>query len=61
MGDAAARRDPVSGVHYRSEHWTSAAEQAARVACDILGSPPPAPPPPVPDTWSFRPNWSDHT
>lgn len=50
VGDAAAWRDPVSGVHYRSEHWTSAAEQAARVASDILGIPPSAPAPPY--VWS---------
>jgi NADPH-dependent 2,4-dienoyl-CoA reductase/sulfur reductase-like enzyme len=41
VGDAAAWRDPVTGSRHRSEHWTSTAEQAARVACGILGSQPP--------------------
>jgi NADPH-dependent 2,4-dienoyl-CoA reductase/sulfur reductase-like enzyme len=50
LGDAAAWRDPDAGGHHRSEHWTSAIEQARKVACDILGSQPPATPPPY--VWS---------
>lgn len=38
VGDAAAWQDPVRGKRHRSEHWTSATEQAAAVARDILGA-----------------------
>ena len=50
LGDAAAWYDPDAGGHHRSEHWTSAIEQAKKVACGILGTPPPATPPPY--VWS---------
>ncbi|MGH3246639.1 MAG: NAD(P)/FAD-dependent oxidoreductase, partial [Trebonia sp.] len=50
LGDAAAWHDPEAGGQHRSEHWTSAIEQARKVACDILGSQPPATPPPY--VWS---------
>jgi NADPH-dependent 2,4-dienoyl-CoA reductase/sulfur reductase-like enzyme len=36
VGDAAAWWDPDAGAHRRGEHWTSAVDQATRVACDIL-------------------------
>ncbi|MEW2622496.1 FAD-dependent oxidoreductase [Streptomyces sp. NPDC048106] len=41
VGDAAAWADPATGRHRREEHWTSAVEQAGRVACGILGTAPP--------------------
>jgi len=50
VGDAAAWDDPVHGGRHRHEHWTSAGDQAAVVARDILGAPPP--PPAVPYCWS---------
>jgi NADPH-dependent 2,4-dienoyl-CoA reductase/sulfur reductase-like enzyme len=37
VGDAAAWLDPVTGVHQRTEHWTTTTEQAALVARGILG------------------------
>jgi NADPH-dependent 2,4-dienoyl-CoA reductase/sulfur reductase-like enzyme len=50
VGDVAAWADPVHGDRFRHEHWTSAVDQAATVARDILGEPPP--PAPVPYFWS---------
>lgn len=50
VGDVAAWADPVHGDRHRHEHWTSAGDQAASVARDILGEPPP--PAPVPYFWS---------
>jgi NADPH-dependent 2,4-dienoyl-CoA reductase/sulfur reductase-like enzyme len=41
VGDVAAWYDPVHGDRPRIEHWTSAADQAAVVARDILTAPPP--------------------
>lgn len=40
VGDAAAWRDPETGRHHRSEHWTAAIEHAAKVAAGIIGSEP---------------------
>jgi NADPH-dependent 2,4-dienoyl-CoA reductase/sulfur reductase-like enzyme len=50
VGDVALWEDPVLGGHHRHEHWTSAGDQAAVVARDILGATPPAPA--VPYFWS---------
>jgi NADPH-dependent 2,4-dienoyl-CoA reductase/sulfur reductase-like enzyme len=50
VGDVAAWDDPVHGVRHRHEHWTSAGDQAAVVARDVLAAPPP--PPAVPYCWS---------
>jgi 3-phenylpropionate/trans-cinnamate dioxygenase ferredoxin reductase subunit len=50
VGDVAAWDDPVHGDRHRHEHWTSAGDQAAVVARDVLGAPPP--PPTVPYCWS---------
>lgn len=50
VGDAATWTDARTGRAYRHEHWTSAGDQAAVVARDILGAPPP--PPSVPYFWS---------
>ena len=55
VGDVAAWDDarsdgPGHGLPHRHEHWTSAGDQAAVVAHDILGAPPP--PPVVPYFWS---------
>ena len=50
VGDVAAWQDPAHGDRHRHEHWTSAGDQAATVARDILGEPPP--PPRVPYFWS---------
>lgn len=50
VGDVAAWDDPVHGDRHRHEHWTSATDQAAVVACDVLGAPPP--PLAVPYCWS---------
>ncbi|MFE6820911.1 NAD(P)/FAD-dependent oxidoreductase [Streptomyces sp. NPDC057690] len=50
LGDMAAWRDPARGRFHRHEHWTSAVDQAAVVACDILGVERPAPT--VPYVWS---------
>ncbi|GAA0898516.1 NAD(P)/FAD-dependent oxidoreductase [Pseudonocardia zijingensis] len=50
VGDVAAWDDPVSGARHRHEHWTSAGDQAAVVARDVLGAPPP--PATVPYCWS---------
>jgi NADPH-dependent 2,4-dienoyl-CoA reductase/sulfur reductase-like enzyme len=50
VGDVALWADPTTGAHHRHEHWTSAGDQAAVVARDILGAP--APPPTVPYFWS---------
>jgi len=41
LGDVAAW-DGEDGRH-RSEHWTNASDQAAAVARDVLGAPPPSP------------------
>src|SRR5207249_4461839 len=43
VGDVAAWLDPTYGDRHRHEHWTSAGDQAATVARDILGEPPPPP------------------
>ncbi|HYH30646.1 MAG TPA: FAD-dependent oxidoreductase [Pseudonocardia sp.] len=50
VGDVAAWDDPEHGDRHRHEHWTSATDQAAVVARDILGAPPP--PRTVPYFWS---------
>jgi NADPH-dependent 2,4-dienoyl-CoA reductase/sulfur reductase-like enzyme len=50
VGDVAAWTDPTHGDRHRHEHWTSAGDQAATVARDILGERPP--PPRVPYFWS---------
>jgi NADPH-dependent 2,4-dienoyl-CoA reductase/sulfur reductase-like enzyme len=50
VGDVAAWDDPVHGDRHRHEHWTSATDQAAIVARDVLAAPPP--PPTVPYCWS---------
>ena len=50
VGDVAAWTDPAHGDRHRHEHWTSAGDQAATVARDILGEPPP--PARVPYFWS---------
>jgi NADPH-dependent 2,4-dienoyl-CoA reductase/sulfur reductase-like enzyme len=50
VGDVAAWEDPVRGHRFRQEHWTSAIDQAAVVARDIVGAEPP--PPAVPYFWS---------
>jgi NADPH-dependent 2,4-dienoyl-CoA reductase/sulfur reductase-like enzyme len=50
VGDVAAWEDPVHGDRHRHEHWTSTGDQAAVVARDILGAPPP--PTAVPYCWS---------
>ncbi len=50
VGDIAAWDDPVHGDRHRHEHWTSATDQAAAVARDIVGAPPP--PAAVPYFWS---------
>jgi 3-phenylpropionate/trans-cinnamate dioxygenase ferredoxin reductase subunit len=50
VGDVAAWDDPVHGDRHRHEHWTSATDQAATVARDILAAPPA--PPTVPYCWS---------
>jgi NADPH-dependent 2,4-dienoyl-CoA reductase/sulfur reductase-like enzyme len=42
VGDVAAWTDPARGDRHRHEHWTSAGDQAATVARDILGEPPPS-------------------
>ena len=42
VGDVAAWTDPSRGDRHRHEHWTSAGDQAATVARDILGEPPPS-------------------
>lgn len=49
LGDVASWAGP-DGVRRRHEHWTSAGDQAAVVARDIVGEPPP--PPTVPYFWS---------
>jgi NADPH-dependent 2,4-dienoyl-CoA reductase/sulfur reductase-like enzyme len=38
VGDMSAWWDPVAGAHRRSEHWTTTSDQAAKVACDLLGT-----------------------
>jgi NADPH-dependent 2,4-dienoyl-CoA reductase/sulfur reductase-like enzyme len=50
VGDVAAWPDPVHGDRHRIEHWTSAGNQAAAVARDILGADPPKRA--VPYVWS---------
>ncbi|MHA6629643.1 NAD(P)/FAD-dependent oxidoreductase [Pseudonocardia sichuanensis] len=50
VGDVAAWDDPAHGDRHRHEHWTSATDQAAVVARDIIGAPPP--PRTVPYFWS---------
>ncbi|MBK1783186.1 NAD(P)/FAD-dependent oxidoreductase [Prauserella cavernicola] len=50
VGDVAAWEDPVRGGRFRSEHWTSATDQAAIVARAIAGAAPP--PPSLPYVWS---------
>lgn len=46
VGDVAAWKSQTGGCYRRNEHWTSATEQAAVVAQDILGLPRPAAAPP---------------
>ena len=50
LGDVAAWWDAARGRFHRNEHWTTTVEQAAVVACDILGAEPPAAT--VPYVWS---------
>ena len=50
VGDVALVGGPEDGTAHRHEHWTSAGDQAAVVARDILGADPP--PPAVPYFWS---------
>jgi NADPH-dependent 2,4-dienoyl-CoA reductase/sulfur reductase-like enzyme len=50
VGDVASWDDPVTGGRHRHEHWTSAGDQAAIVARDVLAAPPP--PTTVPYCWS---------
>lgn len=50
VGDIAAWDDPVHGDRHRTEHWTSAGDQATVVARDILDADPPQPT--VPYFWS---------
>jgi NADPH-dependent 2,4-dienoyl-CoA reductase/sulfur reductase-like enzyme len=50
VGDVALWEDRTLGGRHRHEHWTSAGDQAAVVARDILGAD--APPPAVPYFWS---------
>ncbi len=50
VGDVSIWEDPVLGGWHRHEHWTSAGDQAAVVARDILGADPP--PATVPYFWS---------
>jgi NADPH-dependent 2,4-dienoyl-CoA reductase/sulfur reductase-like enzyme len=50
LGDMAAWPDPVRGRHHRSEHWTSAVDQAGVIASSLLGQA--GPPPAIPYVWS---------
>jgi NADPH-dependent 2,4-dienoyl-CoA reductase/sulfur reductase-like enzyme len=50
LGDIAAWWDPIRERFHRNEHWTTTVDQAAIVACDILGAD--APPASVPYVWS---------
>ncbi|MCD0452939.1 FAD-dependent oxidoreductase [Actinocorallia sp. API 0066] len=50
VGDAAAWWDPAALAHHRGEHWTTTLDQAAAVACDVLGAPLPKAAPPY--VWS---------
>jgi NADPH-dependent 2,4-dienoyl-CoA reductase/sulfur reductase-like enzyme len=50
VGDVASWEDPVTGARHRHEHWTSAGDQAAVAARDVLAAPPPQPA--VPYCWS---------
>jgi len=50
VGDVALWDDPAHGDRHRHEHWTSATDQAAVAARDILGVA--APPAAVPYFWS---------
>ncbi|MHA6621589.1 NAD(P)/FAD-dependent oxidoreductase [Pseudonocardia sp. DLS-67] len=50
VGDVASWDDPVTGARHRHEHWTSAGDQAAIAARDVLSAPPP--PTTVPYCWS---------
>ncbi|GGL13470.1 NAD(P)/FAD-dependent oxidoreductase [Nocardia jinanensis] len=50
VGDAAAWYDPACGEHIRTEHWTSAQDQAKIVAAAILGVS--VPTMPTPYVWS---------
>jgi NADPH-dependent 2,4-dienoyl-CoA reductase/sulfur reductase-like enzyme len=50
LGDIASWRDETYGAHYRQEHWTAATEQAATVACSIVGAE--HPPAAAPYVWS---------
>jgi 3-phenylpropionate/trans-cinnamate dioxygenase ferredoxin reductase subunit len=43
IGDIASRPDPVTGRHFRREHWTRARLQAGEVAATICGQAPPQP------------------
>jgi NADPH-dependent 2,4-dienoyl-CoA reductase/sulfur reductase-like enzyme len=40
LGDIASWWDETHGAHHRQEHWTAATEQAAAVACSIVGAEP---------------------
>lgn len=50
VGDVSSWSDAVSGARYRFEHWTSATDQAAIIARDIVGTE--APPATAPYFWS---------
>lgn len=50
LPDVWAVGDAARWAGHRTEHWTSAGDQAAVVAHDVLGAPPP--PPSVPYVWS---------
>lgn len=50
LGDIASWWDETNGAHHRQEHWTAATEQAATVACSIVGAEPP--PVTAPYVWS---------
>ena len=52
VGDVAAWQDVRSGKRRRSEHWTSAVEQAETVADVVMGIEPPDPALRVPYVWT---------
>ncbi|GHJ37879.1 NAD(P)/FAD-dependent oxidoreductase [Streptomyces sp. TS71-3] len=56
-GDVARWYHPGRGTHLRVEHWTNAAEQAARVAHNIAHPDDPRPYAPVPYVWSDQYDW----
>jgi phthalate 3,4-dioxygenase ferredoxin reductase subunit len=57
VGDVANRWHPRLGRHVRSEHWTAAAEDGARVAGTILDPDAPTPVEAVPYIWSHQYDW----